>query len=117
VAVGDDHPVVDAALAVGGRDLPAGEPGRVVRARRGDLRVEADVRAEAVVGGEAEDVVAHLVAAREQRIAGGHREALEARRVARGDQVQGLVVGVPMATDPVAAFEAVDGKTFVKEDL
>ena len=117
VPVGDDHAVVGAALAVGGRDLPAREAVRVERPRRRDRRVEADVRAQAVVRGEAEDVVAHLVAAREQRIVRRHREALEARRVARRDQVQALVVGVPVPADAVAALEAVDGKTFVEEHL
>jgi hypothetical protein len=74
-------------------------------------------RPEPVVRGEAEDVVAHLVAAREQRILRRHREALEARRVARRNQMQALVVGVPMASDVVTALEAVDGKTFVNEHL
>ena len=70
-----------------------------------------------MVGGEAQDVVAHLVAAREQRILRRHREAVEARRVARRDQVQALVVGVPVPADAVAALEAVDGKAFVAQHL
>ena len=115
--VGDDHAVVGAALAVGGRDLPAVEAVRAERPRRGDGRVEADVRAQAVVGGEAQDVVAHLVAAREQRILRRHREPVEARRVARRDQVQALVVGVPVPADAIAALEAVDGESFVAQHL
>ena len=74
VPVGDDHPVVGAALAVGGRDLPAAEPALADRPHLGHGRVEADPRAEPVVRGEAEDVVAHLVAAREQRVVRRHRE-------------------------------------------
>jgi hypothetical protein len=31
--------------------------------------------------------------------------------------VQALVVGVPVAADTIAALEAVDGKSFVTEDL
>ena len=117
VAVGDDHAVVGLALAVGGRDLPAGQAALVERSRGRDRGVEPDLRAQVVVRGEFEDVVAHLVAAREQRILGGHREAVEARGVAGRDEVQALVVGVPMAADAIATLEAVDGKTFVSEDL
>jgi DNA-binding transcriptional LysR family regulator len=61
------------------------------------------MRAEPVVRGETEDVVAHLVAAREQRILRRHREALEAGRVAWRDQMQALEVGAP-----VAQLEVVD---------
>src|SRR5919197_5165942 len=70
-----------------------------------------------MVGGEGEDVVAHLVATREQWIVRGHREPVEAGRVPRRDQVQARVIRVPVAADAVAALEAIDGKTFVTEHL
>src|SRR5262249_23488972 len=43
--------------------------------------------------------------------------SLEPGGVARRDQVQALVVGVPVAADAIAALEAVDGKAFVAEHL
>jgi hypothetical protein len=70
-----------------------------------------------VVGGEAQDVVAHLVAARKQRILRWHRIAVKAGRVARRNEMDGLVVAVPVAADAVGALEAFDGKTFVKQHL
>ena len=33
------------------------------------------------------------------------------------DEMQALVVGVPMAPDAMAALKAIDGKTFVAEHL
>jgi hypothetical protein len=57
--VGDDHTVVAAPLAVGGRDLPTREAGCVQRSCCGHRGVAPDVRAQPVLRGEAEDVVAH----------------------------------------------------------
>ncbi len=60
------------------------------------------------VGRVAQQVVAHLVAARVQRIGGRHRVAGEPGAVTRRDQVQRLVAGVPLAADAVGRLEAVE---------
>src|SRR5699024_11128129 len=53
------------------------------------------------------DVVPDLVPAREVRVIIGHREALEMSLVAGGDEVERLVVGVPVPGDSVGFLEAV----------
>jgi hypothetical protein len=54
------------------------------------------------------EVGQHLVAGGEQRVVRRHREALVTGDVPRGDQVQCVVVGVPVAAHPVGLLETVD---------
>jgi hypothetical protein len=112
MAVRDQHAVEHALVAAGGLHAPAG---RSDRRRAGGLGGDGDDRGVAgdqvvvaVVPRVGLDVGPDLVAPREVRVVGGHREALERGRVARGDQVQRLVVGVPVAADPIGLLEALD---------
>ena len=50
----------------------------------------------------------HLVAGGEQRVVRRHREVVVAGHVARGDQVERVVVGVPVSADPVGLLKALD---------
>jgi hypothetical protein len=66
--------------------------------------------------GELVQVRPHLVATGEEGVVGRHRSAVEARDVARRDEVKGLVVGVPVTADPVGALQRDDLVTGVAED-
>ena len=97
---------------VRGRDDPAGGAGGAALVGHGDDRLDPDPEGDALVQavrvGVRVQVGGDLVARREERVVGRHREARVARHVARGDEVQGLVVGVPVAADAVGRLEAVD---------
>ena len=103
VAVGDDHPVVGAALAVGGRDLPAAGAALADRPHPRHGRVEADLASRA--RGARRSRGCSRASGRGSGTADSSRGigcALEARRVARRDQVQAVVVRVPVAADTIA---------------
>ena len=108
VPVTDEHARVLAGRTVGGLDLPSVTAGGAERRDPLHAHAQAHVGAHAGLGGEALQVAAHLVTARIDRIARRHRIAGEAREVPGGDQVQGLVVGVPVAADALALLEAVE---------
>jgi len=61
-----------------------------------------------VVMGVRLDVAPNLVPTRKVRVLLGHREALEVGHVARSDQVQRVVVGVPMSPDAIGLLKALD---------
>ena len=69
-----------------------------------------------LVGVEVE-VLQHLVAVGEERPVLGHGEALEARHLSRGDQVERVVVVIPVTTDGVGLLEAVDVVTGIEHGL
>ncbi len=104
VPVRDDDGVERLVRARGGADAPA------VPLRRDldDLLLEAHVGGQSEVLVEGEQVVAHLVPTREEGVARRHREAVEAGGVPRGDQVQRLVVPVPVAAGLRGPLEADD---------
>ena len=111
VPVRDEHPVVVDALARAQGDRPSGRPDRSIgrdRHDRLDRGVEPDDLVVPVLAGVRLDVGAHLVAAREVGVLRRHREVLEEGRVARGDQVQRVVVGVPVPAHPIGLLVAVD---------
>jgi hypothetical protein len=54
------------------------------------------------------EVGPYLVAAGEVREVRRHGEVLEVGHVPRGDEVQRVIVGVPVAADPVGLLVAVD---------
>src|SRR5512133_672719 len=101
MTVGHQHSVIPRAPAVRRPYPPAVLTAGTLRFDARDLGVEGDVAAQLESVREGLDVGAHLVSARVDREFRRHRETLEARYVARSDQMQRLVVGVPVPTDPV----------------
>ena len=61
-----------------------------------------------VLPGVGLDVLADLVPARKMRVVRRHGEVLEVGHVPGRDQVEGFVIGVPVAADAAGLFEAVD---------
>jgi hypothetical protein len=112
VAVRHEHALERALVTPRGDDPPPGGTDRCVTGGNGrhrlHLGVERDEGGESVVAGEGLDVAAHLVAAGEVGVLRRHREALERGGVPRGDEVQRVVVAVPVAADAAGALEAHD---------
>lgn len=109
--VGDQYTLKDPFVASRGGDPPSGGTDRPVGLDRGDredLGVEVDQVIVAVVACIGFDVRADLIAPRKVRVIGRHRKAFEEGHIARGDQVQRLVVGVPVPADPIGLLEALD---------
>jgi hypothetical protein len=110
VTVGDQNTVEDALVTARGDHPPSGRTHRPgpdrFRRHRGDPRVECDQVIVTVVARVGLDIGADLVPPGKVRVVLRHREALERGHVPRGDQVQGLVVGMPVPADPAGLLKA-----------
>ena len=111
VPVGDEDAVVVDALPGAEKHRPpvaADRTGTRSRSHRDHLGLEADDVVQPVRPRVRLEILAHLVSTGEMRIVRGHGESLEPRHVAGRDQVQSVVVGVPMPAHTIGLLEAVD---------
>src|SRR6266516_3998474 len=104
MAVGDQDRVVLTRTSIEGLDRPTVPPRATPWLAGGDLGTEGDALVQAVVPSEAFQICPHLIPAGIDRIVGRHRIAGEARDITRRDQVQRVVVSVPVSTDTVGAL-------------
>ena len=111
MAVGHEHAVVLPSHPVRGGHRPSGgTDGSVSRQRLDaiDGRAEGDVATQVELIGEEVEVLQHLIAVGEERPVLGHGEALVAGHLTGGDQVERVVVVIPVPADGVGLLEAVD---------
>ncbi|MNF58754.1 hypothetical protein D3C84_403220 [compost metagenome] len=107
VTVGNQYAGVMLAGAVAERHLPTGFAVFTQRNETAHFGVERDFLAQAEGVGVVVHVRLDLVAARVNRIVGRHGEAVEAGAAFRSDQMQGIVVGVPVTADVPRLLETV----------
>jgi hypothetical protein len=111
VPVGDEHPVVVDASPVSSVTVHPADPTApsvAIGTTEGDPGLEADDLVMPVLAGVRLDVGADLVAAREVRVVAGIGKSSKKVMSLEGDQVERVVVGVPVPADPVGLLEAVD---------
>ena len=108
VAVGDEYAGVGACAAVGRGNVPPADRVGADRVEPMHPRTEDDPVTEVIAVGEPLEVLERLRPAGEVGPTLRHRVATETRTVPWSDQVEAVVVGVPMSTDAFGGLEAVE---------
>ena len=104
---GNDQAGIGRLTAVGRAHAPPVRRRSADGPRAADRAAEGDRISQTQPVGVGAQITTHLIAAREQRVHSGHRCADKPRGVPRRDQVQRLVVRVPVPTDLVRLLETV----------